>query len=101
MTVLKVFPFFQVFFSSSSQEPAEDVFLTELCVRMQDSISPRGVFAPLETPQLGLHQPWPRHGHSPHTLAIRSRPEFLCLPPWHVMIGRRVVAGSWSQPGDA
>lgn len=66
-TVLKVFPLFQVFFSSSAQEPAEDVFLTELCAQLQDSIPPRGAFAPRETPQLGLHQPRPCNEHSPHT----------------------------------
>lgn len=33
----------KVFFSSSAQEPAEDVFLTELCAQVQDSISSREV----------------------------------------------------------
>ncbi|XP_042739907.1 phosphoinositide 3-kinase regulatory subunit 6 isoform X2 [Lagopus leucura] len=33
----------KVFFSSSAQEPAEDVFLTELCAQLQDSIPPREV----------------------------------------------------------
>uniref|UniRef100_A0A8C3PXF3 Phosphoinositide-3-kinase regulatory subunit 6 n=1 Tax=Chrysolophus pictus TaxID=9089 RepID=A0A8C3PXF3_CHRPC len=33
----------KVFFSSSAQEPAEDVFLTELRAQVQDSISPREV----------------------------------------------------------
>uniref|UniRef100_A0A8C9F1L2 Phosphoinositide-3-kinase regulatory subunit 6 n=1 Tax=Pavo cristatus TaxID=9049 RepID=A0A8C9F1L2_PAVCR len=41
----------KVFFSSSAQEPAEDVFLTELCAQVQDSISPRGAFAPRGSPQ--------------------------------------------------
>ncbi|XP_052543978.1 phosphoinositide 3-kinase regulatory subunit 6 isoform X2 [Tympanuchus pallidicinctus] len=33
----------KVFFSSSAQEPAEDVFLTELCAQLQDSIPSREV----------------------------------------------------------
>lgn len=63
------------------------MFLTELCAQVQDSISSRGAFAPCAAPQLGLHQPWPRHGHSPHSPGIRRHPEFLHLLPWHVMIG--------------
>ncbi|NXC38338.1 PI3R6 kinase, partial [Penelope pileata] len=33
----------KVFFNDPAQEPAEDVFLTELCAQVQDSISPREV----------------------------------------------------------
>ncbi|OXB81196.1 UNVERIFIED_CONTAM: hypothetical protein H355_005126 [Colinus virginianus] len=92
----------KVFFSNLVQEPAEDVFLTELCAQMQDSASPRGVFAAhswvchrgVLPATAARAMPW----DSPHSPAIRSCPEFLCLPPRHVMPGKRVVVGSWSQP---
>lgn len=40
---MRFFPLFQIFFNDPVQEPAEDVFLTELRTQVQESISPRGV----------------------------------------------------------
>uniref|UniRef100_A0A8B9SZ51 Phosphoinositide-3-kinase regulatory subunit 6 n=1 Tax=Anas platyrhynchos TaxID=8839 RepID=A0A8B9SZ51_ANAPL len=47
----------KVFFNDPALEPAEDVFLTELCAQVQESISHRGVcFLPCGAPQLGLER---------------------------------------------
>uniref|UniRef100_A0A8C3CUN3 Phosphoinositide-3-kinase regulatory subunit 6 n=1 Tax=Cairina moschata TaxID=8855 RepID=A0A8C3CUN3_CAIMO len=46
----------KVFFNDPALEPAEDVFLTELCAQVQESISHRGVcFLPVEPHSWGCH----------------------------------------------
>lgn len=42
----RFFPFFQIFFNDPAQDPAEDVFLTELRTQVQESVSQRGACIP-------------------------------------------------------